>query len=150
MGTLVEAENPNSPEGRGRFLRIRVQIDSRHPLQRNLRFNRGNPMLKAQFRYERLSDFCYYCGCLGHTFRFCPQMKDIDSRSIDQSSFMYGDWMRARVARRIPPLRILNNLAPVEPPMEMEAEHAMQEFNANHIQHGLGRASCFGSKSHAR
>ncbi|KAL6191210.1 hypothetical protein ACLB2K_037601 [Fragaria x ananassa] len=52
---------------------------------------------------------------------FCSQMKEIDGRSIDQSSFMYGDWMRARVVRRILPPRILNNVAPVEPLMEIEA-----------------------------
>ncbi|KAL6179331.1 hypothetical protein ACLB2K_050847 [Fragaria x ananassa] len=49
MGTLVEVEDPNSPEGYRGFLRNRVQIDSRRPLRTNLRFNRGNQGLKHNF-----------------------------------------------------------------------------------------------------
>ena len=39
--------------------------------------------------YEKLSDFCYFCGCVGHQFRECIQFKN---QSRDEMA--YGPWLK--------------------------------------------------------
>ncbi|MBA0809075.1 hypothetical protein Gohar_024758, partial [Gossypium harknessii] len=48
-------------------LRIQVEIDARKPLKRRKKI--ALPSSKytyVNFRYEKLTLFCFYCGCLGH------------------------------------------------------------------------------------
>lgn len=46
------------------------------------------------FKYERLHDFCYICGRLGHTIRDCFDRDDLDDDTEEiQSNF--GSWLHA-------------------------------------------------------
>ena len=40
--------------------------------------------------YEKLPDFCYVCGCVGHQFRECNQYK---GQTRDEMT--YGPWLKA-------------------------------------------------------
>lgn len=40
--------------------------------------------------YEKLPNFCYVCGCVGHQFRECTQFKN---QSKDEMA--YGPWLKA-------------------------------------------------------
>ncbi|KAK2999613.1 hypothetical protein RJ639_022737 [Escallonia herrerae] len=56
-----------------RILRIRVEIDIRKPLFTG--FNRNKDPLRISWvhlQYERLPDFYFCCGRLGHVDRICP------------------------------------------------------------------------------
>ncbi|KAL5770482.1 hypothetical protein ACOSP7_014636 [Xanthoceras sorbifolium] len=52
----------------GTLLRVRVIINVTQPLKRGLRFafRAGGEVCSALLCYERLSNFCFYCGCMGH------------------------------------------------------------------------------------
>lgn len=67
LGSVVEIEDPWSTGPRG-FLRIRIQIDVRAPLVVGFWLPRAEgPATWVELKYEKLSDFCYGCGKLGHT-----------------------------------------------------------------------------------
>ncbi|EEF39681.1 conserved hypothetical protein [Ricinus communis] len=55
----------------GRYLRVPVLINMLRPLKYGLLLDIGNeePKKTIVISYERLPDFCYACGMLGHTYR---------------------------------------------------------------------------------
>ncbi|XP_042969051.1 uncharacterized protein LOC122301731 [Carya illinoinensis] len=51
-----------------KFIRIKVEIDISKPLKQGLWEPRDyHPDTWVSFKYERLSDFCYACGRIGHS-----------------------------------------------------------------------------------
>ncbi|KAF7835208.1 cysteine desulfurase mitochondrial-like [Senna tora] len=78
----------------GKALRLTVTIDLTKPLKRGtLVRGRDEQLLKVFFRYERLLDFCYVCGKLGHAIKDCnsDNHDDLD----DEQHLTYGPWLRA-------------------------------------------------------
>ncbi|KAL0317200.1 UNVERIFIED_CONTAM: hypothetical protein Sangu_2134300 [Sesamum angustifolium] len=77
------------------IVRIRVSIDVSKPLKRALKLHivLGDENL-VTFTYERLQNFCYLCGCLGHLSHQCEiQLQEGFSDLGDKTP--YGNWLRA-------------------------------------------------------
>ncbi|TXG60685.1 hypothetical protein EZV62_015258 [Acer yangbiense] len=95
IGTVVELPT-DSRECWGRFIRVKVRIDISKPLLRCLRLNLDDSgeVTTAILLYERLPEFCYACGIIGHGLRDCP---DDDARleALEGVSTKYGSWLRA-------------------------------------------------------
>lgn len=74
-------------------MRVKIKIDVRKPLKRRKKVNRkiGNDFV-VSCKYERLGDFCFSCGLVSHTERFCR--RNIDRR-IGGGSQEWGAWLRA-------------------------------------------------------
>ncbi|KAF7140564.1 hypothetical protein RHSIM_Rhsim06G0091800 [Rhododendron simsii] len=56
------------------FLRVRVEVNISQPLPKGFWMRRKNPTgtdLWISYKYERLSDFCFACGRLGHENKNC-------------------------------------------------------------------------------
>ena len=54
------------------FLRVRVMVNMDRPLSKGCWIVRGqNRETWVKFRYERLQDFCYRCGYVGHVLMEC-------------------------------------------------------------------------------
>lgn len=51
----------------------------------------------AQLRYERLSDFCYGCGYLGHTSNSCNKEITLSETNIGKP--MFGPWITSERQR---------------------------------------------------
>nr|GMC77707.1 uncharacterized protein LOC109173053 [Ipomoea batatas] len=100
IGTFVSIDESNFDGWWKMFLRIRVRIDITKPLTSKMRIKRnGGDWLWISFRYERLPNFCFICGLLGHTEKFCQKLFEGFDISSEKP---YGSWLRA-ANRRAPP-----------------------------------------------
>ncbi|KAL5783407.1 hypothetical protein ACOSP7_008436 [Xanthoceras sorbifolium] len=80
----------------GKFLRIRVNIDISQPLKRGIRvsLDDSEETIMLLIRYERLPEYCFGCGMVGHHVRDCPSAPtDADFVQADNQPF--GPWLRA-------------------------------------------------------
>uniref|UniRef100_A0A803NUS5 Reverse transcriptase domain-containing protein n=1 Tax=Cannabis sativa TaxID=3483 RepID=A0A803NUS5_CANSA len=75
------------------YLRVRVTLDIRKPLRRRMKLTRDNgSWFWAHFKYERVPTFCFICGLIGHSERFC---RHLFQQPIEQIVKPYGEFMRA-------------------------------------------------------
>ncbi|KAL0387734.1 UNVERIFIED_CONTAM: hypothetical protein Sradi_2655200 [Sesamum radiatum] len=98
LGQLKEVDLDSNGEVWGSSIRIRVAIDTSKPLKRVLKLRTvlGDEHL-VTFTYERLPNFCYLCGRLGHLSRVCDlQLQDGFSDPGQHTPF--GPWVRAALS----------------------------------------------------
>ncbi|KAJ4723314.1 Zinc knuckle CX2CX4HX4C [Melia azedarach] len=82
----------------GKFLRVRISIDITKPLRRGIKIKLQveEECTVLPLLYERLPDFCFYCGCIGHVFRECTSSSPhVMSMTVKDKQFEYGPWLRA-------------------------------------------------------
>ncbi|KAJ9187638.1 hypothetical protein P3X46_003067 [Hevea brasiliensis] len=97
-GNYVEADPRNFTALWRDYMRIRVCLDINKPLKRRTQIKKpGGEWSWVNFKYERLSMFCYFCGMLGHSDRFCAKL--IDHPGIKRDQFAYGSFMKAESLR---------------------------------------------------
>ncbi|CAN1771980.1 hypothetical protein LINPERHAP1_LOCUS12063 [Linum perenne] len=78
-------------------MRLRARIDIREPLKKEKKVKRPKgDWLMAKFRYERLPNFCFICGRIGHIDRHC----EIYYRLSDDKIIRHWD-----ITLRAPPLK---------------------------------------------
>lgn len=94
IGKVKEIKNNANGDCMGEVIRVRVSIDVTKPLMKILEIKKedmyeekGTPVL---IRYERLPDFCYCCGCIGHQYRECAMYKNQPKEEL-----AYGPWLKA-------------------------------------------------------
>ena len=96
VGTLIDCVGEGALQLNRPFLRFRVEVDLSVPLCRGFEVPRdGLKPLFVSFKCERLSNFCYACGHLGHDDETCTYPTDprFTRKVIDS--------MRANSAKRI-------------------------------------------------
>uniref|UniRef100_A0A803PF19 Reverse transcriptase domain-containing protein n=1 Tax=Cannabis sativa TaxID=3483 RepID=A0A803PF19_CANSA len=77
VGTFVEADKNNFMGIWRDYLRVRVAVRVDLPLKRRMKLEKkGGEMCYANFKYEDLPTFCFICGILGHSEKFCPKLFD--------------------------------------------------------------------------
>ncbi|KAM1084188.1 hypothetical protein PS2_022246 [Malus domestica] len=93
IGQVEEVEDPSMARG---FLRAKVLVDTTKPLITGCWLPRKQKQgTWIEFSYERLQDFCYRCGRIGHMNTDC---------SFEQhrgGGNGYGDWLKAAPIRDI-------------------------------------------------
>lgn len=71
-GEFLEYDKNNNSSFWKQYMRLRVKIDVRKQLKQNTREkNKGGEWCMVNFKYEKLSMFCFVCGILGHSEQRC-------------------------------------------------------------------------------
>lgn len=93
MGT-----DPRNFQGSWRnYLRIQVAIDVHRPLKSQMHLKKsGREWMWIRFKYERLPPFCFYCGIIGYSEKFCEALFDNSEKSEKRK---YDSLLRASMQR---------------------------------------------------
>ncbi|KAL6582339.1 hypothetical protein OROMI_006353 [Orobanche minor] len=91
IGRVDEIDLGETGSCLGMYARIRVTRPIDAPLRRCVSLSTGvhSDSALILLRYERLTDFCYACGRVSHTIRFC------NDEEADKENLKYGSWLRA-------------------------------------------------------
>ncbi|CAN1302062.1 hypothetical protein LINPERPRIM_LOCUS25257 [Linum perenne] len=72
VGTFLSIDERAATLTGGQIMRLRARLDIRDPLKKEKKIRKPNgDWLMAKFRYERLPNFCFICGHIGHIDRHC-------------------------------------------------------------------------------
>lgn len=82
------------------FLRIKVAINVNKPLKSQMRVKKsGGEWSWITFKYERLPTFCFYCGIIGHSEKFCEALfDDVDNDGTRKYDASLRATMRTQIA----------------------------------------------------
>lgn len=93
IGGYVQSDQANFNGMWKPYVRIRVKMNVTRPLKRRMKIKReGGNWSWINFRYERLSTFCFVCGILGHSERDCNVVYANPGKEFERA---YGTWLRA-------------------------------------------------------
>lgn len=82
----------------GLLLKLLVEVELEKPLLRGTKLKFDNEFVWAEFRYEKLPTFYFYCEIVGHREKSCDRkMHDSMNSSINEGQ--YGEWMRCQRCR---------------------------------------------------
>lgn len=94
----MEYDSKNNTSGWRECMRIRIKIDVRKPLKRRKKIMRKNGTeVIVNCKYERLREFCFTCGLVSHTDRYCGKLLE-NTEEVGENE--WGVWLKA------PPRRV--------------------------------------------
>uniref|UniRef100_A0A803KPE0 Zinc knuckle CX2CX4HX4C domain-containing protein n=1 Tax=Chenopodium quinoa TaxID=63459 RepID=A0A803KPE0_CHEQI len=100
LGGFIKLDD-SDPLGWGECMRIKVLVDINKPFRSGLFLASGqNQSRWIDLKYERLADFCFFCGRLDHTEKEC-QYKEQAKEGDTKMAYQYGPWLRASPRKRI-------------------------------------------------
>lgn len=99
IGGFVESCQRNFTGAWKEYLRVRVTIDLEKLLKRRMKIRKaGDGWEWITFKYENVPTFCFICGKLGHSEKFCNILFEKTEAEITKP---YEVWMRAPLRRQI-------------------------------------------------
>ena len=100
IGGLVQVADPEDDGEGGEFLRVRVVVDIKKSLPRCCKlWSEGEHIGWALLKFERLPNFCYWCGKVTHGENDCDVWLRGKGR-LKKEEQQYGEWLRAEPVRR--------------------------------------------------
>ncbi|KAM7490550.1 hypothetical protein LguiA_033471 [Lonicera macranthoides] len=95
IGQVDDVDVGPNGDGLGKFIRVRVTVDILKPLKRGVTVSLtlDKPPVWVPVSYERLPDFCFECGCIGHGYKDCTKFINLNPEER-AGKRPYGVWLR--------------------------------------------------------
>lgn len=91
IGKFVESDANNFMDVWREFLRVRVAIPLDKPLKRRMKLKKSDSnWCWVNFKYEGILTFCFICGLVGHSDKFCERLFDMPEDKMEKP---FGTWM---------------------------------------------------------
>lgn len=98
IGHFIESDTNNFTGVWREYLRVRVSISLDSPLKRRMKLKKNVEQWSwVNFKYEGAPTFCFICGLIGHSDKFCEQLFETPKELITKP---FGPWMRAEPRRK--------------------------------------------------
>lgn len=98
FGEFLQYDAKNNSSIWRECMRIRIRLDVRKPLKRKKKIvKKDGKEFTVTCKYERIGDFCFCCGMVTHTERFCR--KSLENRDAEGEK-EWGLWLKA-LPRRV-------------------------------------------------
>ncbi|KAL5854858.1 hypothetical protein ACOSQ4_004660 [Xanthoceras sorbifolium] len=106
IGAVKEIDLGATGDCVGKFIRVRATIDISRPLKRGLRIQLEDSCEEQTLllRYEKMPEFYFVCGMIGHSSRECPSL-ETSADGLLHDNHKYGTWLRANSPPRDRQLR---------------------------------------------
>ncbi|CAH9076938.1 unnamed protein product [Cuscuta epithymum] len=88
LGKFVDYDKNNNGEHWRPYMRVKVCINVELPLKKGTTLKKDGVEYWVDFQYERLPNFCFICGVMGHSDKFCPLLYEeglVLEKSFDAS-----------------------------------------------------------------
>ncbi|XP_039155728.1 uncharacterized protein LOC120287108 [Eucalyptus grandis] len=82
--------------------RVRVELNLQQPLIPGQLIQLDGKTIWLDFRYERLSHYCYPCGVISHYATHCTTYPFDIEKADNKDNLYYGNWLRAKVCQHSP------------------------------------------------
>ncbi|XP_031111763.1 uncharacterized protein LOC116015730 [Ipomoea triloba] len=97
LGAFVKGDDRFAGAPWLNFYRTRVFMLVSKPLKRRMKLlKRDRTWSWVSFKYERLHSFCFYCGMMGHSYKFCLKAREA---TIPVDQFPFSAALRAGGSR---------------------------------------------------
>ena len=93
FGVFKEYDGKNNTSIWREYMRIRIKLDVRKPLKRKKKImKKDGTEFTVTCKYERLGEFCFSCGMVTHTDRFC---RNSTTNDVTGEMKEWGSWLKA-------------------------------------------------------
>ncbi|GAU25702.1 hypothetical protein TSUD_216310 [Trifolium subterraneum] len=93
IGNYVKYDDINNCGSWMKYMRLWVAINVNELLEKSWIFERGGgEAVQVHFKYEKLGNFCFVCGIIGHTENFCSKRFEADYIVGEKG---WGNYLRA-------------------------------------------------------
>lgn len=123
------------------FLRVKVEIEISKPLPKGFWLRKSTEAgqdLWISYRYEKLSDFCYDCGRLGHDNRSCKFVSREEGTSSGYNPEMRASWVRRS---QIPVIEFNHHGDKAEGEANQVLERQPESSGTDGVARGIGSPS---------
>ncbi|TXG57799.1 hypothetical protein EZV62_015628 [Acer yangbiense] len=100
IGEVVEIPS-ESRECWGKYIRVKVKIDITKPLKQWLKLKLGKfeEVTMVGLKYERLSEFCFTCGRIGHGNKECLD-EEARKLALEGLPMKFRSWLKATISEK--------------------------------------------------